>query len=237
MGLLGAGCGGPKMTCMTMAGLAVIHASFAVYLQRAIVRGIEKEGKEVSSHKERAKQVVHILLYDVGFCIYMFIYIGSWGYSFYALVSLSCPDGSGGEDVEGAGVGGTIAAVLLIFFEFCAVSYLCAWYSCQCVGGAIEKKKVPVPALGGKPAPGGAAPAQQAMLGRPAPMAAGTGPVPAGGTVAQPPTAQQQEVSAKQEPSGKAALNSAATGMQALGAQAIGFGQAMVGKSGGKSKE
>merc|ERR1719367_260999 len=79
--------------------LSVIHAIFAVYLQRLIVRGMgggskkpdAAPGQDGSPEEPAAveesqpltsevllKRAGRIMLYDIGFCVYVFTFIGSF---------------------------------------------------------------------------------------------------------------------------------------------------------------
>jgi hypothetical protein len=73
-------CSKVQLLCFANVALTIIHAGFAIYLQSRLVSGMEKAGGTVSmTGKEILNRAGHIVLYDVGFCVYVFVFIGSWG--------------------------------------------------------------------------------------------------------------------------------------------------------------
>jgi len=76
-------CTDPVMLlCLADAVLAIIHGGFGVYLQSRLVSGLTKAGAIGPSSSlpssEIMKQAGHIALYDVGFCLYIFVFAGSF---------------------------------------------------------------------------------------------------------------------------------------------------------------
>jgi hypothetical protein len=68
---------------------AVIHASFAFYIQRRLVARLEEAPEATSA--EVVASAKHLLKYDIGFCLYFFFAIAVCGYNGYSLTLLSCP--------------------------------------------------------------------------------------------------------------------------------------------------
>lgn len=119
------------------AALGLIHAGFAIYLQQRLVHLLRKAGGEGGdqnpSPKDLMKRAWDIILYDVGFCIYIFVFIGSFGFNCY---SMSWP----GRCNTGTSLP-FFASMLLVMFAFAAGWFMIMWYfalACQdCCGGVF----------------------------------------------------------------------------------------------------
>merc|ERR1712110_268492 len=114
-------------------GLSVVHAFFAYYLQRRLCIGLEKNGKAEGSHKEIAKAAREIMKYDIGFCLYFFIFFGSLAFNTHGLIwANEC----------GITSLAFIAAALMIAYGVCVGNYAVCWYCSQgCFAGASYSKK------------------------------------------------------------------------------------------------
>eukprot|EP00429_Kryptoperidinium_foliaceum_P098456 CAMPEP_0176237024 /NCGR_PEP_ID=MMETSP0121_2-20121125/27638_1 /TAXON_ID=160619 /ORGANISM="Kryptoperidinium foliaceum, Strain CCMP 1326" /LENGTH=187 /DNA_ID=CAMNT_0017576459 /DNA_START=183 /DNA_END=746 /DNA_ORIENTATION=- len=139
LGFMSADCDEAVIACGILIGIGVVHACFAYYLQRQIVSGIMKRGQQPTNSKELAREAGNILLYDVGFCLYIFFFFGAWGWCFYSFAMMSC----------GAGAG-FAAAGILIFFGFMSTFYMFGWYCCNCFAGSVGGK-IPSFVQGGPP--------------------------------------------------------------------------------------
>jgi len=129
-GASSAKCSDAQMVCGAAVGMAVLHACFVFYLQRRIISGLKAKGVSPSSNKDLASEAGQIILYDVGFCLYIFAFFGCFGFCFYGLMLLSC----------GGGLG--YAAVgLLIFFHMTAPGYGMCWYCGQCCFGKVSSAR------------------------------------------------------------------------------------------------
>lgn len=120
-------------------GLAFVHAAFAFYLQWRLVQLLRKTGGEAAdqdaSPADLMRRAWDIVLYDVGFCIYIVVFVGSFGFNCYAM---SWP---------GRCNAGTplpfFASLLLVLFAFAAGYFVLMWWcalACQdCCGGLFGR--------------------------------------------------------------------------------------------------
>mmetsp|Transcript_82706 Transcript_82706/g.184531 ORF Transcript_82706/g.184531 Transcript_82706/m.184531 type:complete len:349 (+) Transcript_82706:101-1147(+) len=118
--------------------LAIGHTAFALYLQRQLVRGLAVDPltgttqsapssgvaptvvQELSA-KELMSRAGHIVLYDVGFCFYVFVF----GFSFiFQNIGFGWISGCRGVDSALP----WFSAVLLLLFAFGAVGFAMLWY-------------------------------------------------------------------------------------------------------------
>eukprot|EP00440_Ansanella_granifera_P051508 gb/GFBE01055842.1/.p1 GENE.gb/GFBE01055842.1/~~gb/GFBE01055842.1/.p1 ORF type:complete len:337 (+),score=59.44 gb/GFBE01055842.1/:1-1011(+) len=106
---------------------ALVHAGFAIYMQSRLVQGLEQAQGGMTHEptpKELMERMWHIILYDVGFCIYIIIFLGSFGFNCYAL---------GWPSNCGAGAMPSLAGGLLIFYAFVVVNFgLMYWCMLAC---------------------------------------------------------------------------------------------------------
>jgi len=123
-------CDGPKVFCLVMCALGVIHATYAFYIQRRLVCAIGKVDAKQMSYKEIASKTSEIMLYDFGFCLYCPIFIGSICYPVIGASSLTDCGGTGAA---------WVAAVLLVLYGLIVGSYLVCW-ACynRCCSAAQE---------------------------------------------------------------------------------------------------
>lgn len=110
------------------AGLGVVHAAFAIYLQQRIVCLLRETGEgadQDASAEDLMKRAWELVLYDVGFCIYILIFIGSAGFNFLALTwPQRCNMGRG----LGSNNLPSLASLLLLMFAFAAVMFGLLWW-------------------------------------------------------------------------------------------------------------
>jgi len=128
------------MICGAAVGMALLHAAFAFYLQRRVISGLK-------SNSELVQDVGRIILYDVGFCLYAFAFLGCFGFCFYAFFALlfSC----------GGGLG-YAALGLLLLFHCVAPGYGMLWYCGQCCGQCCGARLQSSESTGPPPQPVGA---------------------------------------------------------------------------------
>jgi uncharacterized protein with PQ loop repeat len=108
---------------------AVIHASFAFYIQRRLVARLE----QAATSAEVAASAKHLLTYDIGFCLYFFFAIAVCGYNGYSLTLLSCP---GATPI-------LLAAWLMFTHGGFSVCYLCCFlcgHSASAAGASAKAK-------------------------------------------------------------------------------------------------
>jgi len=151
--------------CVANVVLGLIHTGFAFYLQRRLFFGMQSQsftagGAQSQSQsqtltgqpgmapapqgeptsKELLERAGHILLYDIGFCLYVFVFLGSCGANFTSLSWTSGCPGSGSSWAS-------ISAGLMLFFAFLAVSFAILWYCgmyCDQCSRAMGPKPRPV---------------------------------------------------------------------------------------------
>eukprot|EP00929_Paragymnodinium_shiwhaense_P015854 TRINITY_DN123959_c0_g1_i1.p1 TRINITY_DN123959_c0_g1~~TRINITY_DN123959_c0_g1_i1.p1 ORF type:complete len:212 (-),score=31.14 TRINITY_DN123959_c0_g1_i1:76-711(-) len=115
-------CEDPKTICLALICLAVSHAAFAFYIQRRLVCAIGKENYASMTFREIAAKATELMLYDVVFCLYAFLFAGSFFYSMYALGAMGNCSRTGAA---------WSAASLLAFYGFTVFWYACCWFCCQ----------------------------------------------------------------------------------------------------------
>jgi len=112
--------------------LGLVHAGFAFYLQRQLVNGLEKRGwqpGEGKSHKDIAKEAKTIAKYDVGFCLYFFVFVGAFGFNCWGATVVS-------DNLLAIAVG------LMIAYGCFAWLYSTCWCCGQaCFAGASYNRK------------------------------------------------------------------------------------------------
>lgn len=129
LGATGGGCGKAKLASLIILGLGLLTALFMLYMQRRIVHKVGQTSGDLKDSKEIAKQAMDIAKYDVGFCLYFFVFLGKVGYSCYAFSVLGCGNG--------AGMGANIVLLMHSMISPCVV---CSWYSGQLVSSKVPKK-------------------------------------------------------------------------------------------------
>lgn len=133
--------------CVVNIVLAIGHSGFALYLQSRLVSGFAAataggpggaapRGQEMDDPEELIKQAMHIVLYDVGFCIYIVVFVGALAFEIVALVWIGGCHGLGPLPVAAAGLmcaWGWLAIVLLVVW----------WCMLSCVACCCPKSKAP----------------------------------------------------------------------------------------------
>lgn len=122
--------------------IALIHAGTAYYIQRRLV--VQLAGSQ--SAADITKQAAHILLYDVGFCLYSVFAVFAFGFNIYLLSSLGCESDT--DKAEASNDYAAITAGWMLFYSVCAFNYAICWYCGKCCcsiasGGAKESKGAP----------------------------------------------------------------------------------------------
>jgi len=140
---------GLTVICLANIVLGPSHACFAVYLQRKLVFGLRhdlgqsnsfgidepgavKPHDEPPTSRELMSRAGQILLYDVAFCIYFFVFVGSF--------VLNCVGLSWTSDcLDGAGSTAGLSALLMVLFAIFTVGFTFLWYFAlfcdDCCGG------------------------------------------------------------------------------------------------------
>eukprot|EP00445_Apocalathium_hangoei_P003962 CAMPEP_0203863388 /NCGR_PEP_ID=MMETSP0359-20131031/14133_1 /ASSEMBLY_ACC=CAM_ASM_000338 /TAXON_ID=268821 /ORGANISM="Scrippsiella Hangoei, Strain SHTV-5" /LENGTH=214 /DNA_ID=CAMNT_0050780917 /DNA_START=76 /DNA_END=720 /DNA_ORIENTATION=+ len=125
-------CDEPKPVCYVDIALAVLHTCFAYYIQRRLVSALGDVPPSTMSHSEIAAKARHVMMYDIGFCLYFFIFGASFFYNCTVFDSF--------RNCESTGPA-WIAAALMIFYGFGIFNYVICWFACQCCCGAFEPSK------------------------------------------------------------------------------------------------
>eukprot|EP00928_Gymnodinium_smaydae_P000769 TRINITY_DN10295_c0_g2_i1.p1 TRINITY_DN10295_c0_g2~~TRINITY_DN10295_c0_g2_i1.p1 ORF type:complete len:233 (-),score=25.79 TRINITY_DN10295_c0_g2_i1:197-895(-) len=123
-------CDGTKMYSYAVIAIAFVHAAFAVYIQRRLVKTIGKDGEQNMTFSEIVVTARHVALYDFGFCFYVPFFVGAFGYTCYGLSALDKCGLSGWAWSAGA---------LIIFYQFVAANYAVCWMGCNCCCGKVEE--------------------------------------------------------------------------------------------------
>lgn len=134
--------------------IALIHAGAAYYIQRRLV--MQLAGSQSSA--AITKQVGHILLYDVGFCLYSVFAVFAFGFNIYLLSSLGCEADT--DETEASNTYSALTASWMLFYAFCAWNYAICWYCGNCcwsMASGVGKSNSEVPAQ---------QPVQPVMLGQ-----------------------------------------------------------------------
>lgn len=154
--------------CLADVFFAAMHCGMALYLQRALVRGLQEEGQSAiaatsqqPTPKELMSRAGHILLHDVPFCLYVFAFIGAFCFNCVGFGWIgACKTGTALL---------SIAATLHTLFAMGAVNFVALWYcalACSdcCGGSKLAPAQQPV---GGGPAghPGYAQPRPALLSG------------------------------------------------------------------------
>jgi len=120
-------CKDPKLHLFLAIGTALIHALGAWHIQHQLVKALNDAGMEERAqmtHHAIAKKAGYVMVYDIGFCLYTFFFLGAFGFACYSLQSL--------QDCEGEGTGlARCAWGLLIFYAMAACNFATCWYCGQ----------------------------------------------------------------------------------------------------------
>lgn len=141
LGLVSGGCGQIKIYSMGLIVFAVIHAVGAYYLQRRLVANLQKSGSTATG-TALAKEAGRIFLYDVGFCIYMILFVASFIYGLFCMSQLTCTDLVATVDDPSPSSHSTflmLGAVLMIFHTIGAFNYGLCWYFGNCCLGGMQQ--------------------------------------------------------------------------------------------------
>jgi len=137
LGMLWTSCGTLKGICALDILICVGHSIFAYYIQNQIFKQMGG-----GSGAEVVKTAGKIVLYDIGFCIYVICFIIAFVVQLFGISQLGGCTNSGMP---------LITYFLLIFYCFAVVGYVSFWYCCACSGMASYKSQAQ---------PGGPAPQQ-----------------------------------------------------------------------------
>jgi len=147
-----------KLLCIVDIGISLVHAGFAYYLQWRLVTGLEKKGKSEGDHKQIVKEAWEVIKYDVGFCLYFFVFIGAFAFN--------CQGLQWGQDCGSTSLAYAAAGVM-IAYGIGASCYAFCWYCGQCCfAGAKYTKNKATKAKGGLTSGAGGPPQQ--VMGQPA---------------------------------------------------------------------
>jgi len=119
--------------CLINLGLAVVHAVFARYIQWRITRSNKDTPDEVRdrmTQREVLESATHVAMYDVGFCLYVFFFIGAFAYNCYGASTLrDCSET--GPAWAGTGI--------KILWALCVWNYFFCWYCTKVCCAGKEK--------------------------------------------------------------------------------------------------
>lgn len=145
LGMLSGGCSDVKMKGIICIICSVIHSCVAYYIQWRIVQNLAKGGGAFSG-QQAAQEAGKLILYDVGFCIYMIFYFGGFGAACWSM-SADCDYG-----VDAVSLFTFLSALCLVIWGVGAFNYALCWYFGNCLFGGANK----YPSAQSGPPPGGA---------------------------------------------------------------------------------
>ncbi|CAK0846516.1 unnamed protein product, partial [Prorocentrum cordatum] len=121
-----------NLFAMMNVAASIVHAGFALYLQQRLVRGLQRNaalGNHGSTARQLMKEAGDIVLYDVGFCLYVFFFVAAFFVQFWGFSVL------GGCRDAGTAWGSATLQVLFclgaVAFGFC---WSCAMQCSDCCG-------------------------------------------------------------------------------------------------------
>jgi len=129
-------CSNVQLLCFANVGLALVHTGFALYLQSRLVQGMAKAAPTAQgTSKEIMTQAGHIMLYDVGFCLYLFVFVGSFGLNVVGMSWASaCNSGTALP---------FLGALCMVMFALFVGFFSCFWFcflACDdCCGGSPQR--------------------------------------------------------------------------------------------------
>eukprot|EP00929_Paragymnodinium_shiwhaense_P121989 TRINITY_DN94484_c0_g1_i1.p1 TRINITY_DN94484_c0_g1~~TRINITY_DN94484_c0_g1_i1.p1 ORF type:complete len:193 (+),score=42.09 TRINITY_DN94484_c0_g1_i1:122-700(+) len=116
--------------------LGVVHGGFSYYL----FLQLNKAAGDGASGREVLAQIWKIGLYDIGVCIYIFVYIASLGFQFYGMSASSGCNGGGSA---------TGGALLMIVYQTFGIGtyflYFFCFQTCCAPGGGGGSRGGPAP--------------------------------------------------------------------------------------------
>jgi len=134
-------CPDPVRTlCIVDVLLAIIHAAFGFYLQIRLVAGMKRAGmtERAMSSKELLNQAGQIALYDIGFCLYILVFMASFGINAMGLTWIS-----------NCNLATTflpwMGAFFLVLFAMAALIFVVLWVVALCCDDVCGKNFVGMP--------------------------------------------------------------------------------------------
>jgi len=131
----GDGCDKSQMYFFVNCGFALLHFIAARYIQWQIVKKVKEimaerhPGEEVKGrdipHSIIAESAYAVALYDVGFCLYFFVFAGSFGFNVWGMATF--PTCTNSEPGWGAGTAMIIYGIGVWNYFFC---WYCKQYCC-----------------------------------------------------------------------------------------------------------
>jgi len=135
-------CTAAQMFCFINIAFAFVHFVMAWYIQWRIKQKVNEDmggdsrddkiqGVDIP-HATIAAAAQHIALYDIGFCLYFFLFFGIFGYNIYGIGDVA--------DCTDAG-SGWVGATIMICYTLGAGNYFFCWFCMQMCCGTKEKMK------------------------------------------------------------------------------------------------
>jgi len=141
-------CKNAQMFCFVNIALGIVHFAMSRYMQWRIKQKISADlerdiENEDIPHANIAAAARHIFMYDIGFCLYFFVFFGSLGYNIYGI-------GAVGNCTPDADYGWAAATMMILYGFGCSFYFFC-WYCMQACCGSASKLKTKATG-GGQPA-------------------------------------------------------------------------------------
>lgn len=125
------------MFCAGNVGLGCMHMFFACYVQSRLVSGLQNA--QVASSKELMNVMGNIAFYDIGFCIYVFVFIGSFGFNCVGMSWTDC-----GRQYIATSLP-TFSGVLMILYHFATGFFVFMWWFVMWCDSCFGTSSKPVP--------------------------------------------------------------------------------------------
>lgn len=119
--------------------IGVVHAGFALYIQRRLVAHLSKQGKPSMTNAEIAASARELVKYDVGLCLYVFGFMAAFCYNCYGV-------GNVGDCSETGFQRGAVA--IHVCWGLGAWWYGLCWFCGKCCFGQAEQAREKVKAKG-----------------------------------------------------------------------------------------
>jgi len=112
-------------------GLCVVHMCASLYIQRRIISAIQKAGGDIENFSARdiTNGAMEVAKYDIGFCLYVFVFIGAGAWNCVGLKDFKSCEGTGMSWAGGA---------VKIMYAFLTWNYFFCWYGVKLCCGAKE---------------------------------------------------------------------------------------------------
>jgi hypothetical protein len=125
------GCDNLMMFCVADVALGLMHIGFWIYFQQRLISGLEAKGQGLASNN-MMNEAAQIVMWDFGFCLYIFVYFGSFGFNVWGFGTASCNTCA------------LFAAIIMVLYGFAGMGFMMLWFcalACEdCMGSWMGNK-------------------------------------------------------------------------------------------------